>query len=59
MTEHKAPPIGLKPREIHDDNRLGDILDAMKRYLNAGMPFPDEWDEEYEELVAKRKRRKS
>ena len=45
------PPIGLKPKWIHEEERKTEILDAMERYSEAGLPIPKEWIEELRELV--------
>lgn len=49
------PPIGIKPRYIHDEQRLIDIQRAIERYLYACMPIPTVWIYEYNELVVKQK----
>lgn len=41
---------GIQPRKIHDMSRLKEIVDAMKRYSNAGMVIPFEWIEELEDV---------
>ena len=43
----KKPPIGLKPREINDENRFANVREAMVRYLNSGLVIPQEWVDEY------------
>ena len=47
----KRPPIGLKPKWLHDEQRLKDVRDAIVRYYNADMPIPIKWIEEYNELI--------
>jgi hypothetical protein len=49
-TESAKPPLGLKPKNIHDTVRALDILDAMQRYASANMPVPLEWVLELKEL---------
>ena len=44
------PPLGLTPRWIRDVERFEEIISAMKRYSQAGMPIPIEWIEEVDEL---------
>jgi len=39
----KKPPIGLKPKHIHDMERQIEILSAMKRYVKNGKTIPMEW----------------
>lgn len=42
-----APPLGLRPKWIHDHvsafKRANDIIDAMQRYADVGVPVPSEW----------------
>lgn len=45
-----TPPLGLTPRWIRDMERFEEIISAMKRYSQAGMPIPIEWIEEVDEL---------
>lgn len=52
MTETK-PPLGLKPRHIHDETRVSEILDAVRRYYFAGKLVPREWLVELRELTAR------
>lgn len=47
----KKPPLGLIPRDIWLSERLFDIKEAIKRYLDEDYPIPDKWIEEYNELV--------
>ena len=37
------PPIGLKPKFIHYQERQIAIIDAINRYLEAGKSPPKEW----------------
>ena len=46
----ERPPLGLKPKAIHDTTRALDILDAIERYARAKMPVPVEWVFELKEL---------
>ncbi len=46
----QRPPLGLKPKNIHDTIRALDIMDAMERYAKAGMAVPLEWVSELKEL---------
>ena len=39
----KKPPLGLKPKTIHDQQRAIEILEAMKRYVLADKAIPNEW----------------
>ena len=47
------PPLGLKPRSIHDGQRRDGIKEAMLRYMDANKSIPPEWLEEYNELTAR------
>ena len=47
----KAPPVGLKPRRLHEEERLSDVTAAIGRYLTASKPIPAEWVAEYNELA--------
>lgn len=47
----EKPPLGLKPKWIHDKQRKREIIEAMERYSNAGKPIPAEWVEELKELI--------
>lgn len=45
------PPLGLKPRKLHDQHRQDQIEEAIERYMRDDKPLPLEWVEEYNELV--------
>lgn len=45
------PPLGLKPKYIHNKARIKEILDAMERYSYQRFPIPIEWVEELRELI--------
>lgn len=47
------PPIGVKPRNLHDERRANALDEAMVRYLNEDLPFPIEWATEWNELRAR------
>lgn len=47
-----APPIGLKPRSIQNRMRITEIQDAIKRYVDAIVPIPQEWFDELNDLIA-------
>lgn len=47
------PPIGVKPRHLHDEERANALDEAMVRYLNEDLPFPIEWVIEWNELRAR------
>ena len=46
----KKPPLGLKPRYVHDTDRIADIRDAITRYIDEKMDIPWEWIQELREL---------
>ncbi|WP_449600328.1 hypothetical protein [Paenibacillus sp. Marseille-Q9583] len=48
------PPLGLRPRYIAELQREVEIVDAVKRYMDAGYPVPTEWMAEYNELAKRR-----
>lgn len=43
----EKPPLGLKPKWIHDQQRQGEIMAAMSRYLEVGKTPPKEWAIEF------------
>lgn len=45
------PPLGLKPRKIHDQDRMNEIISAVERYSKASMPIPKEWTDELRDIV--------
>jgi len=53
MTDLKKPPLGLKPRAVHDRQRLEEIHEAIDRYTSAGRTAPQAWIDERDELVAR------
>lgn len=49
--DYKAPPpIGIVTRRSHESIRAREILDAMTRYSEVGLPTPVEWVEELKDL---------
>jgi hypothetical protein len=44
-------PLGVIPKKIWKEQRLGDLRDAIDRYLEANQRIPIEWIEEYNELL--------
>lgn len=40
----EKPPLGLKPKWIHDQQRQGEIIAAINRYLEAGKTPPSKTD---------------
>lgn len=47
----EKPPVGIKPRYIHDGERLCEILNAMDRYSKASKHIPGEWIDELRDLI--------
>lgn len=45
------PPLGLKPRYIHDDARITDITSAMSRFAEVTKEIPSAWLEELSDLT--------
>ena len=58
MSETK-PPLGLKPKWVHDMQRKIEILEAMERYCDAEVPIPKEWLRELIELIYSDEKRKN
>ena len=52
VNKGEKPPIGIKPRYIHDEERKQEIMDAMVRYSNAFKPIPVEWLDELKDLIS-------
>jgi len=46
----EKPPIGLTPKRIHDSVRVGDIVRAMNRFIDAGMDIPQDWVNELSDI---------
>lgn len=53
MNKYEKPPIGIKPRFIHDEQRFEELRQCIHRYLSAGLPINKDWIEEYNELSKK------
>ena len=47
----EKPPIGIMPRYIWVAKRKREILDAVKRFIEAGAEIPTEWLDEYIDIV--------
>lgn len=54
-TAYKEPPVGLKPRWLHNEERKEEIFKAMFRYSEAELPIPREWIVELFELCEAQK----
>ena len=46
------PPLGLRPWNIADNERVAEILEAMLRYTKANKDIPEAWMEELVEKVS-------
>lgn len=44
------PPLGIMPRNIWEEKRRQDIVDAMKRYADANAHIPADWINELYDL---------
>lgn len=53
------PPLGLKPRWKADEERAEEIAIAISRYQDARKAIPNEWLDEYDELLLKISKRKA
>jgi len=40
------PPLGIMPKELHDQMRFEEVNAAIKRYYDAGLEIPLEWVKE-------------
>jgi hypothetical protein len=45
------PPLGIMPRKIWDDRRYFDLVDAINRYVEAKIDPPQEWLDEFSEIL--------
>lgn len=48
---NKKPPVGLRPAFIVNQERIEEIKEAIIRYIDAKIPIPKEWIEEYNNLA--------
>ena len=53
LDQSPAPPIGVKPQWLADEERLCDLEAAIKRYEDSGLPVRPEWRKERGEIVAR------
>ncbi len=44
------PPIGLKPKQLHNEERIKEIKSAIERYKGSFYVVPAEWIDELNEL---------
>lgn len=47
----EKPPIGLKPRKLHDEERIKAICEAVIRYASNGQLPDKEWIDELADLI--------
>lgn len=45
------PPLGIKPRYLHDEARFTELRDAIKRSMDVHYYVDPEWITEYNELL--------
>ena len=50
MDRTTRPPLGVKPRWMHDSERAKELLDAIERYTDANMSIPKKWINELKDL---------
>lgn len=43
MKDLKKPPLGIMSKRMHDKFRTLEVLDAIRRYTEAGLMYPQEW----------------
>lgn len=55
MIESEAPPLGIVPRWLHEENRAKALGAAFGRYSAKNMQIPVEWVHEYNELMSRKK----
>ena len=48
----KKPPLGLMPKNLHNEIRFDEVRFAIGRYKQAGLPIPLIWVEEYNAFLA-------
>jgi hypothetical protein len=54
-TVNTKPPLGLTPRWSLDLQRTREILAAMDRYVEAGLVIPEEWTDELNEPICRKR----
>ena len=52
----KKPPLGIKPREMHNELRLREVRAAIARYMLDGWPINPDWVAEYNHLIEQHQR---
>ena len=51
ITGVRKPPLGVMPRNLHDESRLRDLQGAISRAYSAEYEIKEEWIREYNELI--------
>lgn len=51
LTGVTKPPVGLRPTWVVETNRKNEILEAMRRYSEAGCQIPNAWFEELNQRI--------
>ena len=46
VEKSKAPPIGILPEKYWIIERFYELAQACNRYVEAGLPIPDNWRQE-------------
>ena len=54
IKKEERPSLGLKPKDIHDDQRYQQVIEAISRYNAAGLLVPKAWMDEAAELRSKK-----
>ncbi len=52
-TNTSKPPLGIEPRELHDEARQHELISAIYRYINANKEIPIQWIEEYNNICTR------
>lgn len=45
------PPLGLMPKKLFLEQRFENIKEAIERYVKADKEIPNDWLDEYEEIL--------
>lgn len=53
--ERRKPPLGARPRYIHEELRRRELREAIAGYMQDGLEVNPEWVSEYNELVRRLK----
>lgn len=51
QTPANKPPLGIKPRRIHDEERVRELRACIARYMQAGYHLDPDWVSEYNEII--------